>query len=132
MSPVHQLNDLQLDILRVLWRRGEASAADVHNDLQSGRAPAPTTVATVLHRMEKKGLVTHRVEGRQFVFSPCVSEQEVRRSIVAEVTERLFQGDVAAVMTQLLSEREISAGDLARVKALIKAHEKKGERRHDR
>ena len=131
MTPVHQLNDLQIEILRVLWRLGEASVGTVQEALRILRAPATTTVATVLHRLEKKGLVAHRCEGRQFIYRPCVSEQEVRRSIISEVTDQLFQGDVAAVVNHLLSGREISPGDLARVKALIETRQKEGEASHD-
>lgn len=130
MTPVHQLNDLQIEILRVLWRRGEASVGDVQEALRSLRDPATTTVATVLHRMEKKGLVTHRTAGRQFVYRPSVTEQEVRRSIVSEVTDQLFQGDVAAVVNHLLSGREVSSGDLARVKAMIEARQREGGPSH--
>jgi hypothetical protein len=54
-----------------------------------------------------------------------VSEPEVGRSMLSALTERLFEGDVAALVTQLLSTREISRGDLARVKRLIAAHESK-------
>ena len=59
------------------------------------------------------------------MYIPEVSEPEVRRSMLSELTDQLFEGDIAALVNHLLSEREISAGDLARVKKLIAAHEAK-------
>lgn len=123
MNSLHQLSDLQLAILRVLWKRGEATVNQVHEDLAEERSLALTTVATVLTRIDKKGLVSHRTEGRQYVFRAEVSETDVRESVLADLTDQLFRGDVAALVNHLLSDQEISPGDLARVKALIEQKE---------
>ena len=124
MDRTSQLGDLQIALLRALWDRGEATVAQVHDDLRQERGLAPTTIATVLTRMEKRGIVTHRNEGRQFVYRPLVSEQDIRQSMVGELTELLFEGDVAALVSHLISGREIAPGDLARVKVLIASREK--------
>jgi BlaI family transcriptional regulator, penicillinase repressor len=78
-------------------------------------------VATQLGRLEKKGLVDHEVEGRQFLYRALVSEEQVRRSVLARVTEGLFGGDVTALVHQLLDHDRVSAADLAEVKRLIEA-----------
>ncbi len=127
MGETHQLTELQLDVMRVLWDRGEATVADVHEALERDRGLAPTTVATLLSRLEKKGVLTHRTEGRQYVYRPLVSRDEVRRSMVAELTERVFQGDVADLVNHLLSAEEIETGDLERVRELIEAKERELE-----
>jgi BlaI family transcriptional regulator, penicillinase repressor len=98
--------------MAVLWERGEASAAAVHEALREERGLAPTTIATMLRKMEDKGVVAHRAEGRQFVYRPTVSEDQVRRSMVGEIVERLFGGDPKALVAHLVSEHEIEAGEL--------------------
>ncbi|MCB2156706.1 BlaI/MecI/CopY family transcriptional regulator [bacterium] len=123
MNSLHQLSDLQLAILRVLWARGEATVNQVQEDLAAERSLALTTVATVLTRIDKKGLVSHRTEGRQYVYRAEVSEAEVRGSVLSDLTEQLFSGDVTALVSHLLSEQEITPGDLAQVKALIERKE---------
>lgn len=72
--------------------------------------------------MEKRGLVDHRPEGRQFLYRGLVLEQDVLQRAVDEVTEQVFQCDVAAFATRLLSAKGVRAADLARVRALIEAH----------
>ncbi|MDX1644731.1 MAG: BlaI/MecI/CopY family transcriptional regulator [Thermoanaerobaculia bacterium] len=116
-----QLGDLQLAIMRILWARGEASASEVHQALWEERGLAPTTIATMLVKMEKKGVVTHRAEGRRYLYSPTVSEQEVTRSMVAQLAERLFEGDVPAFVSHLLSEHDIDPDELAELEELIDA-----------
>ena len=118
------LTDLQLDIMRVLWRTGEATVADVHRALEKDRRLALPTVATLLSRLEKKGAVAHRTEGRQFVYRAAISESKVRRSFVSQIRDSLFGGDLPALVHQLLSTRDVRPQDLADVKLLIAQKEK--------
>ena len=120
----HHLGDLQLAIMRSLWRKGEATVAEVHEDLEAERGLALTTIATMLAKLEKKGVVGHRMDGRRFIYQPRIDEGQVRRSMVAELTSQLFRGDVTALVNHLLSEHEIDPAELAQLKALIAIHEK--------
>ena len=115
----HHLGDLQLAIMRVLWSRGEATVAEVHETLEPERGLALTTIATMLTKMEKKGVVEHRAEGRRFIYQPLVSEDQVRHSMVADLTSQLFRGDVTALVNHLLSEHDIDARELAQLRELI-------------
>lgn len=124
--PEHGLTELQLEILGVLWERGEATAVEVREALRPGRELAQTTVSTLLSRLERRSLVAHRTEGRQYVYRAAVEEARVRRSVVSEFSEmadRLFAGDLAALVTQLLDESDVDAGDLARVREMIERRE---------
>ncbi len=122
MPETHQLTELQIAIMRVLWDRGQATVAEICEALKAERSLALTTVATLLSRLERRGVVAHETRQRQFVYRATVTEQEVRRSMIEELTERLFDGDVTAVMSQLLSAREVSAGDLDRIRQLVEGH----------
>ena len=112
--------------MRVLWDEGEATVAQVHRRLDEARHRALTTIATMLSKMEKKGVVSHRTEGRQFVYRPAVTQEEVARSMVADLTQRVFQGDVAALVSHLLTEQEIDRNDLDRLVELVR----RGESEH--
>ena len=126
MSSRHSLGELQLAIMRVLWDAGAASVADVHQGLAEKHSRALTTIATMLSKMEKKGVVRHRTEGRQFIYEPTVSEDEVKRSMVAELAGRLFEGDYGALVTHLVDEQEIDGRELEQLKQRI-ARRERGE-----
>jgi len=132
MTETIQLTDLQIAIMRVLWSKGEATAVQIWDALRPERGLAQTTIATMLSRLEKRGVIQHRTQSRQFVYFPTVTEPEVRRSMVSELTERLFDGNVAELMAHLLAGREMSPGDLARVRELIATHEHTTEKHHDK
>jgi BlaI family penicillinase repressor len=114
-----ELTELQLVIMRVLWQQGEASVADVHEAALPARGLALTTVATLLTRLEKAGVVARRSSDRHYLYRALVSEEEVRRSMVSGLADRLFQGDVTALVSHLLSDSDIAPGDLERVRRLI-------------
>jgi len=131
MSRKPQLASLQLAIMRILWQKEEATVADVRDTLASeGRELAYTTVATMLAKMERKGQVAHRAEGKAFVFQPLLRQDQVSRSMVADLAQRLFGGDVPLMVSHLLDGCELSAAELTRLKALIRKKEQ--EDRHAR
>ncbi len=117
----HQLTELQLAILRVLWDRGEATVQDIWEALHAERGLAQTTVATMLSRLERRGVVTRRAppESRQYHYRAAVTEREVQHSMVGELTERLFDGDVTALVQHLLTAEDVSPGDIARIRDMI-------------
>jgi BlaI family transcriptional regulator, penicillinase repressor len=115
------LSDLQLAILRILWDRGEATAADVHTEVcERERDLAPTTVATMLSRLEKRGLVGHRTRGRQFVYRAVVAEHDVRRSMLRRVTDFFFGGETSALLSHLVDIDHVDAQALAEVRRLLR------------
>jgi len=121
------LTDLQIQILRHLWARGEATVLEIWEAMHPERGLAQTTVATLLTRLERRGVVARRAEQRQYRYRALVSETEVQRSMVGELTERLFEGDVAALVNHLITSQEIAPGDLARLRTMIDDAETRAE-----
>jgi predicted transcriptional regulator len=123
-SSVH-LTDLQLAIVRILWANGPSTVVAVQEGLLPERDLAQTTVATLLTRLERREVVSHQIVGRQYVYRAEVSEPDVRRSMVGELTDMLFQGRASALISHLITERDMQAGDLDEVKRLIAAAEER-------
>ena len=113
-----RLGDLQLRIMRVLWDSGTATVAEVQERLGRQRL-AYTTVATMLRKMEERGLVNHLEEGRKFMYRAMVSLHEVTRSMTGDLVDRLFDGSLAATVSHLLKNREISREELDRLEQMI-------------
>lgn len=115
--------ELQLAIMQVLWQRGEATVAEVRQALEPRRRLAYTTVGTMLAKMEANGQVRHRTEGRVNVYRPALSRDKVTRTMVGDLTERLFGGDVTELVCHLLDGRDMSREELAELKRLIRRKE---------
>jgi BlaI family penicillinase repressor len=117
------LTPLQLAVMQVLWACDEASVADVQKGM-TGKRLALTTVATLLTRLEQRDLVTHRVDGRQYLYRARVSPVAVRQSVTRDLLGSLFHGDVTAFVTQLLDARDLTREELADLKRLIRTKER--------
>src|SRR5262252_9256607 len=114
-----RLTTLQLAVMHVLWSRDEASVTDVQRAM-TGRRLALTTVATLLVRLEQRGLVSHRAEGRQYIYRARVSPAEVRETVTRELLRTLFNGDVAAFVSQLLDARKLTREEVADLQRLVR------------
>lgn len=124
-----KLTGRQLAIMRVLWDCGEATVAQVQQTLDLERPLAYSTVATVMSRMEQKGLLTHRAEGRVFHYRPAVTEDGIGTSMVGELVERIFGGSPADLVSHLLESKQVDATELDRIKQLVHQHERSNGRK---
>jgi BlaI family penicillinase repressor len=110
------LSELQVAVVRVLWQRDETSVTEVAAVLGEERGLKHTTVATLLTRLEKRGVVEQRREGRQLMYRALISESQVRRSMVADLVGSLFGGDSRELVAHLVRESELEPGDLERLR----------------
>jgi len=124
-----KLGGRQLAIMRVLWDCGEATVAEVQTILDLERPLAYSTVATVISRMEQKGLVTHRAEGRVFYYRPAVTEDGVGESMIGELVERIFGGSPAELVSHLLESDQVDSGELDRIKQLVRQYDRQRKKK---
>ena len=120
----HRLGDLQLRILQSLWTRREATVADVHEALGGSDRYAYTTVATMLRKMEARGLVKHHTEGRSFIYQPSVAETDVSTGMMDHLIDSIFEGSLAEAVNHLLNNREVSRAELRQLEQLISERKK--------
>ena len=105
--------------MRVLWERGEASVSDVVRALRDRPKPAYNTVLTLLRILEKKGYVTHRKDGRAFVFVPLIDKSSATRRALKTLVNRFFEGSPNLLMLNLLDDKDLEPETLERVKQRI-------------
>jgi len=124
-TKVYKLGDLQLKIMKILWERAETAVGEVHQALSAEGRWAYTTIATMLRKMEARGLARHRLVERKFLYRPAVKEEEVTRRMSAYLMDRLFEGSLADTIAHLLTTRQISRAELDRLEKLIAERKRK-------
>jgi BlaI family transcriptional regulator, penicillinase repressor len=117
------LTDGELRLMRVLWDKGESSVGDVVDALRTRPKPAYNTVLTMLRIMEKKGYVTHRKDGRAFIFRPIIGRSDASRSALATLVNRFFDGSPRLLMLNLLEDEQLTPDALEQLKNRIKEAE---------
>jgi BlaI family transcriptional regulator, penicillinase repressor len=125
MSDPLQLSKRERQIMESIYRRGEASAVEVLADLPD--PPSRTSVRTLLRILETKGHLSHRVQGKEFVYKPIKSRERVAKPALRRVLETFFGGSIARAMAAHLADPKISLSDeeLERLTKLIEQAKRK-------
>lgn len=113
------LTQAELRLMRVLWDRGESTVADMVSATADEGPLAYTSVLTTIRVLENKGYVTHRQDGRAFLYTSSIGEQEASRSEVRHVLQRFFGNSRERLLLSLLGDQEISPEELKRLKEAI-------------
>lgn len=114
--------DRELEALKVLWQRGEATVRQVFDELNSTNEPlAYTTVLSLMQVMEQKGLVTHRQEGKAYIYVPKVERQKTYRQLAGGFLERVFDGALDEYLVHAIGGKKLSAKDLDQLEAMIES-----------
>jgi predicted transcriptional regulator len=113
--------DLELEILKVLWKESPLPVRDVRTRLadDAGRELAHSSVITMLNIMVRKGYLRRRKEGKAFHFSPKLEQTTLRQGVLGDLAARLFGGSSAEMALNLIETSDIDAAELAELKKLI-------------
>ena len=117
--------DQELEVLKVIWQRGQASVREVYNDLLKQREIAYTTVLTMMGILERKGHLQKARGERAYVYSPVESQDETQQRMVKEFVDRVFNGSAGPLLVHLVADSAISKEELAEVESLVKQKRKK-------
>jgi len=113
------LTQAELRLMRVLWARGESTVADMVTATADEGSLAYNSVLTTIRILESKGYVCHRQDGRAFLYSTCIGEQEASRSEVRHVLQRFFGNSRERLLLSLLGDDDITPDELKRLKEAI-------------
>ena len=109
----------ELEILKILWQRGEATVRQLHQEISRRLPMVQNTVQSFLRTMEEKGLVRHRVAGRTFIYEPTLRRDKTNQQLVSRLLQRAFDGAVDQLVQSVLSLGQTTPEELARLEALI-------------
>jgi len=113
------LTDAQREIMEIVWERGEVTVTEVRDALAVKRELARNTVQTVIVRLEERGWLKHREEGRTFVYSANRGRGVSMGAKVAQMVDRFFAGSPEEMVTALLEYRGLSADEAERIREMI-------------
>ena len=115
-----QPTELELQILKILWEKSPQLVRDIRDELAKlGRDIAHTSVITTLNTMVKKRTVIRKREGNAFLFSPRITREQVSRSVLGDIVNRVFDGSAKAVLLGVFEQNDINRGELKELRKLI-------------
>ncbi|MEM6692211.1 MAG: BlaI/MecI/CopY family transcriptional regulator [Planctomycetota bacterium] len=115
----------ELDILKILWDRGECTVREVYECIREEAPIVQNTVQAMLRTMEEKGLVAHHTVGRAFVYRAAAKKERTVKQMVGKLLDSAFDGSVDQLVQSLFSLRSPSPQELDQLQTLIKSQKAK-------
>ena len=115
-----RITDAELDVMEALWADQPLTATDIADRVGSGRGWSLATVKTMLSRLVAKGAITHREDGRRFLYSPAIEREAYVSRESRRLVDRLFGGRLSPLVAQLAEEEALDEDDIAAIEALLK------------
>ncbi len=125
VSKARRLAERELQIMKVLWQKDRATVREVQDALAAVQPLAYTSVLTMMRILEQKGYLEHEEKERTFIYRPCISETQASRSLIRDLIDRVFDGSAGLLVQSVLDAEEITPEELARLKQMIAAREKR-------
>lgn len=111
--------ELELEILKVIWRDGPSTVRQVREALEPERKLAHTSVITIMNIMTEKGYLARETEANVHTYRPRISERAVRKNMLGDVVRRVFDGSPVAVMLNLLESSKLKDDELAELRSRL-------------
>ena len=111
--------DAELEILKVLWRRGPSTVREVFETLGEARGTGYTTVLKLMQIMAAKRLVKRDEGERAHRYEAALAEDETQRRLVGELVQKAFDGSAKKLVLQALSSRRATADELAEIRRML-------------
>jgi BlaI family transcriptional regulator, penicillinase repressor len=124
--PLSALTRRESQIMEILYRRGQATAAEVHAELPE--PPSYSTARKLLEILEEKGYARHEQDGPRYVYFPVVDAEEARDSALEQMVRTFFQGSIGSAVAALLELQgpKLSDDELDRIAKLAEQAKKEG------
>ncbi len=117
-----KLSPANLEIMKVVWEKGEVTVADVVEAINTKRREPirRTTIQVQMNRLEDYGWLKHTTDGRTYIYSAVVEKQKTRREILEDIKNRVFGGSRAELVKCLIEEEELSPSEIKELRELLK------------
>jgi BlaI family penicillinase repressor len=118
------LTGQELEIMKVVWPKGQATVRDVYDELRQRRTIAYTSVQTMMNVLETKGHLKKEAVDKAHVYTPVRPQQAVVRTMVRDFVDRVFDGSARPLLVHLLKEKGLTERERRELQKLLDKEDK--------
>ena len=123
------LTEVELEFMQILWSKKEAAPEDLQNTLlEKGRTLTGGSIRKMLSILMKKGYVKREKQGKKYVYSPKVQQEQANRNMLREFMNRAFDGSASLMVAALFDSQPVPEEDIAHIERLIAEHKKEARK----
>ncbi len=120
-----KISDAELEIMQVIWDKSPISTNEIVEVMAHKKSWNMRTVHTLISRLEKKGAIEHKKEGRLYIYSPLVKRQDYIVSESRSFARRFYNGTVGKMVMSFIDADVLSDEEIAELKKMLDEREKK-------
>lgn len=124
MDEQPRISDAEWEIMKVIWAKSPATAADVIHALQDNKTWKDNTIKTLLSRLLQKGVLTYEQVNRVYYYSPALTEEECKRQERQSFLQRVYGGALKPMLVHFLKEEKLSSQEIDELKKILSEKEK--------
>ena len=128
MKTLPQISEAEYEVIRIVWKYTPINTNEVTDKLTKTTEWSPKTIHTLLKRLVNKGALTYEKEGRIFVYTPLVQEEEYINEQSTSFLNRFFSGNVTSMLSSFLDHDQLSPSEINELRSLLSEKAQKEER----
>ena len=129
MRQANKPTTAELEILRVLWEKQQATVREIHEDIERRRPTTYTTVLKIMQIMHEKGLVKRDEKAKAHIYRPAYSRQQTQKNLVGDLLDKAFNGSALKLVQHVLETKPSSPEELAEIRRLISEAEARKDKK---
>lgn len=114
-----KISDAEFEVMKVLWEKSPLTANDIIEKLSQKVDWAPNTIRTLVNRLAKKGVISHRKDGKTFLYHPEISKEKCVEAETTSFLERLFDGSLTPMLAHFAKSKGLSQEKYEQLKRLL-------------
>ena len=119
MKPLPQISEAEYEVMRIVWQNAPVSTNEIVERLEKTTSWNPKTIQTLIKRLVTKRALTYEKEGRMFVYTPLVAENEYVRQESSSFLKKYYNGNISAMLSAFLDNDKLSASDIDDLRSLL-------------
>lgn len=127
MKNLPQISEAEFEVMRVVWNFAPVSTNEITDQLLQTTDWSPKTIQTLIRRLVTKGALTYEKQGRMFVYTAAVEEDEYLRSKTSSFVEHYSNGNISALVSSFLESDALSAEDIESLRDVLSEADKTGK-----
>ena len=122
MKALPQISEAEFQVMKIVWEHAPVSTNQVTEYLTRTTKWSPKTIQTMLKRLVQKKALTYDKEGRVFIYTPLIGQQDYVNQESRHFLQRFYNGNLVSMMTAFLDMEELSQQEVDELKELLTAH----------
>jgi BlaI family transcriptional regulator, penicillinase repressor len=120
------LTELESEVMQAVWEAGPCSVEAVHRNISRKRRLKETSTRTLLRRLEQKGYLRHKAEGRTYVYRAVEPARSLAARAVRQIIDRFCQGSVEELVSGMVESKVLSKGEMDRLEEFVRGRNQGG------